>query len=126
MDRGGKSGSAGDGDEEDSTRTRTSRHPDQHGQPGSYLPESGTMDGGGKAGSASDGDEEEGTWAWASFLVSMWNLSHALKELGRYGEALSMLQACVQLQDRRLGPAHPSTVAATADLKAWQRLYPVG
>jgi hypothetical protein len=47
----------------------------------------------------------------------MWNLSHNLKELGRHAEALSMLQACVELQEQRLGPIHPYTVAATADLK---------
>ena len=61
-----------------------------------------------------------------STLTSMWNLSHTLKELGRHAEALSMLQACVQLQDRRLGPTHPHTVAATTDLKAWQKLYSMG
>ncbi|KAN0069929.1 P-loop containing nucleoside triphosphate hydrolase protein [Elaphomyces granulatus] len=35
-------------------------------------------------------------------------------------EALSLLQDCVQLQEQRLGPTHPHTVSATADLKAWQ------
>ena len=59
-------------------------------------------------------------------LKSMWNLSHTLKELCRHAEALSMLQTCVQLQTRRLGPGHPYTVAATADLTAWQKLYLVG
>jgi hypothetical protein len=53
----------------------------------------------------------------------MWNLSHTLKGLGRHAEALSLLQACVQLQEQRLGPAHPDTVAATADLKAWQKPF---
>ncbi|KAN0083378.1 hypothetical protein V8E54_002466 [Elaphomyces granulatus] len=27
---------------------------------------------------------------------------------------------CVQLQEQRLGPTHPHTISATADLKAWQ------
>ncbi|KAN0066948.1 hypothetical protein V8E54_014872 [Elaphomyces granulatus] len=41
----------------------------------------------------------------------------------RHVEALSMLQACVELQDKRLGPTHPHTVAATAHLKNWQGLF---
>ena len=53
-------------------------------------------------------------------LLRMWNLSHTLKGLGRHVEALSLLQACVQLQEQRLDPAHPNTVSATADLEAWQ------
>ena len=57
-----------------------------------------------------------------STLLSMPNLSHTLKGLGRHAEALSLLQACLQLQERRLGPAHPNTIAATANLKAWQNL----
>ena len=56
-------------------------------------------------------------------LLSMWNLSHTLKRLGRNAEALSLLQACVQFQEQRLGPAHPDTVAATADLKEWQKTF---
>ena len=55
-------------------------------------------------------------------LITMWNLSHTLKELHPRAEALSLLQACVRLLDNRLGPAHPDTVAATADLKEWQKL----
>ena len=43
-------------------------------------------------------------------LTSMNNLSHTLKKLRRHDEALSMLQACVQLQNQRLGPSHPDTV----------------
>ena len=54
-------------------------------------------------------------------LKSMWNLSHSLKGLGRNAEALSLLQACVQLQEQQLGPAHPDTVDATTHLKAWQK-----
>ena len=58
-----------------------------------------------------------------STLMSIWNLFHTLKQLGRHADALSMLEACVQLQDQRLGPAHPFTVAATADLKTWQNHF---
>jgi len=50
----------------------------------------------------------------------MSNLSHTLKGLGRHAEALSLLQDCVQLQEQRLGPTHPYTISAIADLKAWQ------
>ena len=49
-------------------------------------------------------------------LMSMWSLSHTLKELYRYAEALSLLQACVRLQNRRLDP-YRYTVDATADGK---------
>ena len=61
-------------------------------------------------------------------LMSMWNLSYALKELYRHVEAISdsLLQACVRLQDRLLSPTHPDTVDATADLEAWKNLYSVG
>ena len=52
-------------------------------------------------------------------LMTMWHLSHIFKELHRNDEALSVLQSCVQLQNQRLGPTHPYTVAATA-------LVPVG
>ena len=58
-------------------------------------------------------------------LTSMWNLSYTLKTLHRHAEALSLLQACVQLQDRLLGPTHPHTAAATAELEAWKKLYSV-
>jgi Tetratricopeptide repeat len=54
-------------------------------------------------------------------LMSMWNLSLTLEKLDRHVEALSLLQACVRLQDRLLGPAHPHTVAATADLEAMKK-----
>ena len=37
-----------------------------------------------------------------------------LQALHRNDEALSVLQSCVQLQNQRLGPTHPYTVAATA------------
>jgi tetratricopeptide (TPR) repeat protein len=57
-------------------------------------------------------------------LTCMWNFSHSLKELGRHAEALSMLQACVQLRHKRLGPAYRDTAAATANLKEWQELFP--
>ena len=61
-------------------------------------------------------------------LMSMWNLSYALKELYRHVEAISdsLLQACVRLQDRLLSPTHLDTVDATADLEAWKNLYSVG
>ena len=63
MDGGGKAGSASDGDKEDTTRARTSKHPDQHGQSGIYLLESGVMGGGGKVGSVSNGDKKGSTRA---------------------------------------------------------------
>ena len=47
MDGGGKAGCASDGDKEESTRAQVT---DQHGQPGIYLPQSGTMGEGGKLG----------------------------------------------------------------------------
>ena len=56
-------------------------------------------------------------------LTSMWNLSHALNGLGRHAEALSMLQECVNLRNQRLGLTHPHTVAATAKLETWRRLF---
>jgi hypothetical protein len=59
MGGGEKAGSASDGDKKDSTGTRASFYPDQHGQPGIYMPESRAMGGSGKAGSASNGDKED-------------------------------------------------------------------
>ncbi|KAN0082027.1 hypothetical protein V8E54_003325 [Elaphomyces granulatus] len=59
-------------------------------------------------------------------LTSMNNLALTYQrqgrwtELRRHDEALSMLQACVQLRNQLLGPSHPDTVAATATLKRWQ------
>ena len=59
-------------------------------------------------------------------LTSMWNLSYTIKDLGRHSEALSMLEACVQLQNQRLGPSHPYTVSAAAALEAWRaKVIPV-
>jgi Tetratricopeptide repeat len=56
-------------------------------------------------------------------MTRMWNLSHTLNGLGRHAAALSMLEDCVQLRNQRLGPTHPDTVAATAQLEAWQKLF---
>ncbi|KAH8696323.1 hypothetical protein BGW36DRAFT_380691 [Talaromyces proteolyticus] len=53
-------------------------------------------------------------------LGSMWNLSFTLKDLGRYSEALSMLETCVRLQKQLLGPSHPHTIMAAMALEAWQ------
>src|SRR6267378_7700476 len=84
------------------------------------------MDGGGKAVCAGDRIDTKKTALGPEHpdtLTSMWNLSLTLKDLRRHDEALSMLQACVQLRNQRLGPSHPHTVKATATLKRWQKRF---
>jgi Tetratricopeptide repeat len=50
----------------------------------------------------------------------MWSQSHTLKQQGRDSDALAMLEACVQLQNQKLGSNHPYTISATATLKKWR------
>ena len=53
---------------------------------------------GGKGVCASDGDKDDVLGPeHPDTLMSIWNLSHALRDLGRNAETLSLLQACVQL-----------------------------
>ncbi|KAN0069937.1 hypothetical protein V8E54_012243 [Elaphomyces granulatus] len=69
------------------------------------------------------GPEHPDTLATMSNLASIYRNQGRWTEaekLGQRAEALSLLQDCVQLQEQRLGPTHPYTVSATADLKAWQ------
>jgi hypothetical protein len=60
-------GGAGDGGKKESTGTRASRHPDQHGQPSISVQEPEAMDGGGKAERAGGGDIQDGTETRAPF-----------------------------------------------------------
>ncbi|KAN0066833.1 hypothetical protein V8E54_015005 [Elaphomyces granulatus] len=61
----------------------------------------------------------QGRWTEAEKL-NLQVLETRKTKLHRHDEAVSMLQACVQLRNQRLGPSHPQTVSATATLKTWQ------
>ena len=41
------------------------------------------------------------------------------KSLGRHGNALELMESCVQTRLRILGPEHPYTLSSLAVLKEW-------
>jgi len=69
-------------------------------------------------------------------LISINNLAFTLKSQSRNKEAISLMEKCVQLQKRILGPHHPNTEASLKTLNEWadgergdgtlKRLYFVG
>jgi hypothetical protein len=47
----------------------------------------------------------------------MSNLANILVDQGKQKEAISLMEECVQLQEKVIGPRHPDTVAAVKALK---------
>ena len=52
-------------------------------------------------------------------LTSMANLAFTWKEMGRNGDALSLLQTCSNLRQQVLGVGHPYTMSTLLTLNAW-------
>src|SRR5690348_14870784 len=97
---------------ETDSRHWTSRHTEQHGEPGIDVPESRTVKEPGRAGGAVMetrksvlGPDHPDT------LTSMNNLTWTLKPQGRSEEALKLTTACFQLLTEKLGANHPNTKA---------------
>ena len=55
-----------------------------------------------------------------STLTSMNNLAFTWQKMSRHEDALSLIQVCSTLQQRRLGPDHPHTVSTLQVLRRWK------
>jgi len=55
-----------------------------------------------------------------SKLTSMANLAFTLKSQDRNDKAISLLEECLQLQERLLGPQHAHTKSSLETITKWQ------
>ncbi|KAI5465110.1 hypothetical protein BGZ63DRAFT_350117, partial [Mariannaea sp. PMI_226] len=54
-------------------------------------------------------------------LTSMGNLAVTWHLAGRVRDAIILMQQCVALQERKLGPDHPRTASSFTALAAWEK-----
>jgi tetratricopeptide repeat protein len=53
-------------------------------------------------------------------LISMNNLAHIFKKQGRAEEAVALMENCIRMKTRVLGPDHHSTTGSQGTLNEWR------
>ncbi|KAF5859312.1 hypothetical protein ETB97_002974 [Aspergillus alliaceus] len=55
-------------------------------------------------------------------LDSMHNVAFTLKSQGKIHPALALMEQCVELHNRALGPDHPASTSSSRSLREWKKM----